>query len=257
MPRLHSPIAAVGIAALILAAPLEAQEGTQSTSTGGDPAPPATIRACYTPITGVIYRIKEPGLPQACYSLGSYKHTEFAWNVVGPQGPAGEKGEKGDKGDDGDKGDPGEKGLDGAPGPQGVQGAQGPEGPAGPAGAAGQKGDKGDAGPAGPAGPQGPKGDPGPPGPQGPAGPAGSGGLSGREVVEASVTLPPLDIQPLYAICPTGKVLTGGGFFGSGLEIRASAPRFDFGDERWWVAARNPSVASSITLQAYAICVNP
>src|SRR5690606_29983171 len=77
-------------------------------------SPPDTIRACYVPATGTIYRIGAPGLPSTCFSR---EHVEFWWNRGAPAGPQG---------------------------PEGPQGPQGPEGPQGPPGPQGPKGDKGD-----------------------------------------------------------------------------------------------------------------
>jgi len=86
-----------------------------------------TIRACYVPASGTIYRIGVAGAPTACHG----SHVEMKWNVAGPAGPQGEPG---------------------SPGPKGDTGPAGPQGPAGPAGATGATG------PAGPQGPQGPAG---------------------------------------------------------------------------------------------------
>ena len=63
--------------------------------------------ACYVPSSGVVYRIKEPGLKDGCTGK---KHVEFSWNAQGPAGP------------------------EGPPGAAGADGAQGPQGPQGPAG---------------------------------------------------------------------------------------------------------------------------
>jgi len=106
-------------------------------------SPPDTIRACYVPATGTIYRIGAPGLPSTCFSR---EHVEFWWNRVAPAGPQGPEGPAG------------------PPGPPGPEGPQGPPGPQGPAGPPGPKGDKGDPGEPGPQGPIGPQGPPGPPG---------------------------------------------------------------------------------------------
>ncbi len=40
------------------------------------PTPPKQFFACYVPSSGVIYRIKEPGLKDACTGK---KHVEFSW----------------------------------------------------------------------------------------------------------------------------------------------------------------------------------
>src|SRR5690606_37028202 len=130
-PRRISLLCALAAALLV---GLGARDAVAQTS------PPDTIRACYVPATGTIYRIGVPGLPSTCLSR---EHVEFWWNRVapaGPQGPAGPAGPKGDKGD---------------PGPQGVQGPPGPQGPAGAGRSAGTSGTAGTAGASGPTGPQG------------------------------------------------------------------------------------------------------
>ena len=158
---------------------------------------PKVYRACYTPTTGTVYRIGEPGMPSAC---AKPTHVEFTWTSegqpgpqgpVGPQGPAGPAGPKGDAGLQGPEGVAGAKGDPGPAGPQGSVGPAGPEGPAGPkgdAGPAGPQGPKGDPclssdpkciGPQGPQGPQGPTGPQGPQGATGPQGPQGPPGLDG------------------------------------------------------------------------------
>jgi len=45
--------------------------------------PPDTIRACYVPATGTIYRIGAPGLPSSCLSQA---HVAFAWSRVSSAG---------------------------------------------------------------------------------------------------------------------------------------------------------------------------
>ena len=47
------------------------------------------LTACYVPDVGVVYRIKETGLPGACTET---THVEFTWNVEGPAGPQGAAG---------------------------------------------------------------------------------------------------------------------------------------------------------------------
>jgi hypothetical protein len=165
-----------------------------------------TIYACYVPSSGTVYRIKAPGLKDAC---NSPQHVEFSWNESGAQGPAGPAGPTGATGPAGPQGPAGPTGATGATGPQGpagpkgetgATGATGPQGPAGPQGATGATGAAGPQGPAGPqgekgetgatgaagaTGPQGPQGEPGATGatgaagPQGPAGPQGEKGETG------------------------------------------------------------------------------
>ena len=50
------------------------------------------LTACYVPDVGVVYRIKETGLPGACTET---THVEFTWNVEGPAGPQGAPGPQG------------------------------------------------------------------------------------------------------------------------------------------------------------------
>lgn len=40
---------------------------------------PRVFHACYVPSSGVVYRIKEPGLPDACRGNGAESHIEFQW----------------------------------------------------------------------------------------------------------------------------------------------------------------------------------
>ncbi|HEX8851794.1 MAG TPA: hypothetical protein VF761_19860 [Gemmatimonadaceae bacterium] len=152
---------------------------------------PETIRACYVPASGTIYRIGTEGGPSACRG----GHIEMKWNIAGPagaQGPAGPQGEAGPAG------------------PVGPAGPQGEAGPAGPKGDPGPKGDTGPAGAQGPAGPAGPTGPQGPQGIQGPPGPAG--GAVTITVVRDSVDIAPGRFGRAIARCPSDKVLFSGGF---------------------------------------------
>ena len=90
------------ITAFLLASAAPAVAHAQSTQ-------PETIRACFVPASGTIYRIGVEGSPTSCHG----GHIEMSWNVAGPAGAAG------------------------APGPKGEDGAPGPAGPAGPAGTGG------------------------------------------------------------------------------------------------------------------------
>ncbi len=175
-----------GALVLIAASPAGAQATT--------PSAPKVYRACYTPSTGTVYRIGEPGQPSSC---AKSTHVEFTWMSEGQPGPQGPQGLQGPVGPGGAKGDAGPQGAAGATGAQGPAGPQGPSGSPGepgPVGAAGPKGDRGDPGASGATGPQGPigpsgpagatgpagaKGDKGDAGPQGPVGPAGATGPAG------------------------------------------------------------------------------
>ena len=145
-----------GSAAIAIVAAIMGPNGLSAQTT--TPPAPTVYRACYTPTTGTVYRIGEPGQPTSC---AKSTHIEFSWNAVGPIGAQGEKGAPGDKGEKGDKGDAGPAGPEGAPGKNGVDGQPGRDGATG---APGEKGDKGDQGETGDAGPTGPDGEGGAPG---------------------------------------------------------------------------------------------
>jgi hypothetical protein len=140
----------------------------------------------------------------------------------------------------------------------GTEGPAGPQGPAGPAGADGTQGSEGPAGPAGAAGAQGPQ------GPQGPEGPAGANGVSGYEKVLGDTGEFPFDqgdFYSVYASCPAGKSVVGGGhellLDGARLTVVASMPYDDAGFG-WRVDFRNDTTGGLARTQvrAYAICVN-
>ncbi|MEA2706776.1 MAG: hypothetical protein QOH22_1564, partial [Gemmatimonadaceae bacterium] len=59
-----------------------------SAQTTGD----QVLHACYIPLVGVVYRIKAPGLPNACLARS---HVEFSWNTQGPKGDRGDAGPAG------------------------------------------------------------------------------------------------------------------------------------------------------------------
>ena len=82
-----------------------------------------TIRACYVPASGTIYRIGVAGAPTECRG----GHIEMQWNVAGPAGTQGEAG------------------------PAGPVGPAGPWGPAGPVSPFGPAGPVSPGAPAGPA----------------------------------------------------------------------------------------------------------
>jgi hypothetical protein len=68
LPRLlaFATVAAVGVPSL----------AGQATAPADEARDPSVLSACYVPPTGLVYRIKGPGLPQAC--LGE-THVEFSW----------------------------------------------------------------------------------------------------------------------------------------------------------------------------------
>jgi hypothetical protein len=177
-----------GAAAIALVAAdstsLRAQDASRTVTQSGDVVP-EIIHACYTTLTGVVYLIKQPGLQQACLSIGPIQHKEISWNRRGPKGDAGEPGPAGPAGADGAKGPAGDAGVQGPPGEKGPAGDQGAAGPAGTDGAKGPTGDPGAQGEPGPdgakgaAGDKGPSGDPGTPGEKGPPGDKGPNGDPG------------------------------------------------------------------------------
>jgi hypothetical protein len=150
---------------------------------------PTIYYACYVPLTGTVYRIKDTNLKTACTT----GHVEFSWSPSGLIGPVGPQGPTGNAGPTGPQGLQGPAGQNGAAGPAGAAGQNGAQGVPGQDGAPGRAGPVGPAGATGTQGPQGPAGAngidgvnglglPGPvgaTGPAGPAGPAGPGGPAG------------------------------------------------------------------------------
>lgn len=92
-------------------------------STAGGQAAADTLRACFVPGSGTVYRIKVPNTPAACVATS---HIEFSFNAKGTQGDVGPAGPKGDAGPAGPKGDAGAKGDAGPTGPQGPAGDPAP-----------------------------------------------------------------------------------------------------------------------------------
>ena len=269
MSRIQLLGAAAAAAGVALVAPGAAHAQGTSTSPSADAGAPKTLYACYVP-SGTVYRIKEPGLPNACHSDS---HVMFSWNEKGPKGDAGPAGAQGEKGDKGDKGDRGADGAQGPAGPQGERGLQGDVGPAGPKGdpgaaaaqgekgEKGDKGDQGDAGPAGPAGPTGPQGSQGPQGPQGPAGAAGFSGL--RREFKAEFLLG-LETKTVDVACDPGQIVIGGGALGeNGVQVTESGPAFISGGSYngWRATGYNPIPLAvpgvNYFVRVYAFCVNP
>lgn len=103
----------------------------------------------------------------------------------------------------------------------------------------------------GTSGPQGPQGD------QGPQGPAGV--VSGHEVVsEMSIGFDPWPGHWVTAMCPEGKVLTGGGGHGLDLWDHEPVPVSSKPTEngQGWEVSRGSGYHGEILLEAYAICVD-
>jgi hypothetical protein len=105
-----------------------------------------------------------------------------------------------------------------------------------------------------PAGPQGPQG---PEGPQGPGGPQGPAGLSGLQIVNSYSTLNSASYKFVFANCPAGKKLVGGGAYVVGVPkeigIVASYP---ISTTSWFASAHElPAVyLPNWRIRAYAIC---
>lgn len=145
----------------------------------------------------------------------------------------------------------GSEGPPGAQGPAGTSGPQGPAGPAGPMGATGPQGPQGETGPAGPQGATGPA------GPQGPQGNAGIPGYEVIEVVRADTNFPVNGSVGIFAECPAGKKVLGGGcvghYYGNSVNLLTSFPQPAGGLWNcWWHNPREAPV--TLNVKAYAIC---
>lgn len=187
------------------------------------PGPGGVINGCYTKSTGGIRIIDSAA---SCKS----GETSLNWNQTGPAGATGAQGAKGDAG------------AIGPAGPQGDAGPAGPKGDIGPAGPTGDTGPKGDQGAPGADGATGPVGPQGEQGPQGPAGPTGT--LSSVRVEGPMVVLQNSgDSGASVANCPAGSIVSGGGFFTSGVTIDASrqapAPFAAAAVNGWYVSGLN------------------
>lgn len=229
---------------------------------------PRIIHACYVSAIGIVYRTREPGLPEQCLSPA---HVAFDWTqssqgAPGPAGPPGSPGPEGPPGPPGTNGAPGAMGLPGPPGSPGADGLQGPTGPQGQAGPAGPPGADGAQGPAGPVGLQGPLGPPGLQGPQGlsgmngaqgAAGPPGPPGqpASGWQLVEVIGSRVNQNVtQTVIAPCPAGKLALGGGWVTTAIVriwIIDSSPAPD--GSSWQVTWRQNDV-NGRTITARAVC---
>lgn len=110
------------------------------------------------------------------------------------------------------------------------------------------KGDKGEPGAAGAKGDRGDKGDK---GDKGDPGPAGVTGL--QRVFGPGTSIPAGGTTSLFASCPSGKrVLGGGASAGNSTQgiVYSSVPNTD---TSWAAGVRNPT-AGAITYQAWAVC---
>ncbi len=213
--------------------------------------------------------------PAANGKFLSYNGSSLNWvdGTAGVTGAKGDTGAQGLKGDTGPKGDTGVQGLKGDTGAQGLKGDTGASGAAGVKGDTGAQGLKGDTGVTGAQGPKGDtgatgtqglngvQGDPGVQGLKGDTGATGTAGVSGYERVVNNLTNQSLGANGevvLFANCPIGKRVVGGGvlvFNASGRWIvDTSGPT---SDTQWAVALTN-IVGSTITanaIQVTAICV--
>lgn len=110
----------------------------------------------------------------------------------------------------------------------------------------------------GPQGPQGPQGATGSTGPQGPQGPAGPTQTLTITQVQNSDTLPPGGLSDVGVVCPTGTLLTGGGFKTDELGIPnvmviESEPVVS--QNEWRVIVANPGT-QDVSLTIYALCAS-
>jgi hypothetical protein len=125
----------------------------------------------------------------------------------------------------------------------------------------------GQTGPMGPQGPAGPQGLQGPQGQQGPAGPAGAAGANGVNGVSGYVRaegdtgefpFDPGDVFDVYAACPSGQRVLGGGhellLDGARLTVLASKP--SEASNAWVVQVRNgtSSLLMQTQVKAFALC---
>ena len=146
--------------------------------------------------------------------------------------------------------------IQGPAGQQGAQGQPGPMGPVGPVGPVGPAGPVGQVGPVGPIGPQGLQGERGLQGEQGPQGLPGPAGISGLEIVTAYSGTQNTDIIYVYAECPAGKQVLGGGFSTAGNNLGITVAENGPVDSSRWIVhlAQNDLTARLWSVQAFAIC---
>lgn len=186
------------------------------------PPEPQVLYACYVPSAGVVYRIREAGLPTECRSPA---HTLFSWNQTGPAGA------------------PGAPGAAGAAGPAGLS-CWDTNGNGQPDPAEDRNGDEVFDGMDC----------------QGPQGPAGAAGVIGWEVVWQVFSVAGQSIGSGTAICPAGKRPLGGGFQYpwnplDPIVIVASMPSITPPFDRWELQAVNHT-ATPIDVWVFAVCAN-
>ena len=131
-------------------------------------------------------------------------------------------------------------------GPAGQQGPIGPAGPVGPVGPIGPQGLQGERGLQGEQGPQGLSGQQGIPGPA---------GISGLEVVQVDSGTQVAARIDVFAECPAGKQVLGGGFATAGNNLNVSVTTNAPYGSSWIVTlVQNDLTDRAWSVQAYAIC---
>jgi hypothetical protein len=234
------------------------------------PASTGVITGCYATKDGAL-RLIDAEAGQPCDN----KEQPITWNQTGPQGatgPTGPQGPQGEPGPQGPAGEPGPQGERGFPGPIGTPGApgsvgpQGPQGDKGEPGVQGPQGERGFPGPVGTPGAPGPKGDPGAPGAKGDPGAQGAPGISGYEIVHSVSPADSSTTKFVWATCPAGKkVLGGGAFIFPGLDdnnrdtapimLHASTPNRD--SPTWFAQASEITTYNfDWVIHVHAICAN-
>jgi hypothetical protein len=170
--------------------------------------------------------------------------------IIGEQGPPGPPGPKGDTG------------PPGPPGPKGEDGANGPPGPIGPAGPPGEDGAAGATGPAGPAGEKGETGATGAPGPAGETGATGPAGptqsLNVQQVQGTNTLVFPGAIVSVTANCPSGTVVTGGGYSKTNANLEFLEEGSANSQHSWSVVVWNTgAVSTNIVVRAECASLTP
>lgn len=227
-----SPAMAVAVAALIVAlggAAYANGSGPLAGASSGDVHGCLSLpsRVIYVPAKG--FRCHPSDLPISWSKAGQRgpKGSAGAKGTTGAQGPQGTTGAPGATGQIGSKGEAGQAGLAGLPG-QPSKGETGLTGEQGAMGAEGPEGEKGETGS------QGPKGEKGEPGLVGEKGEKGETGILGYQVVTNSETIfangGGTSLGQVFATCPAGKVVIGGGGHAVGGDLVNDGPSF-FGGE--------------------------
>jgi len=145
-------------------------------------------------------------------------------------------------------------GPQGATGPVGPAGADGATGPTRADGAGGTTGLTGATGPAGATGTKGTAGDDGATGPAGATGPTGPAGPVGVEIVSGAGSAGTFSLFTSSISCPTGKVLTGGGYsdMGRQTDVDTNGPS----SLTTWVVAGKNNGGTVDDFSIFVLCVN-